>query len=103
LFYARADELQHDFAPERIGVMVEFPAPASFQLSFNPGYCKGRREFASPPAAYNAKPICLRKISAVHRLRAGIQARQPCPPTCSDAQAGQSPAESTIGARFLNM
>jgi hypothetical protein len=38
LFYARADELQHDFAPERIGVMAEFPAPASFQLSFNPGY-----------------------------------------------------------------
>jgi len=32
------DELLHDFAPERIGVMAEFPAPASFQLSFNPGY-----------------------------------------------------------------
>jgi hypothetical protein len=38
LFYTRADELQHGFAPERIGVMAEFPAPASFQLSFNPGY-----------------------------------------------------------------
>jgi hypothetical protein len=25
LFYAPADELLHDFAPERIGVMAEFP------------------------------------------------------------------------------